>query len=62
MEKVLLSVTETQEYLGLGITKTRELMRKESFGCRIGNRWYSNRLLLEKWLNEQCKKNSIANK
>lgn len=59
MEKALLSVTETQEYLGLGLTKTRELMRKEAFSCRIGNRWYSNRLLLEKWLNEQCKKAKI---
>ena len=51
MEKALLSVTETQEYLGLGLTKTRELMLKEAFRCSIGNRLYINRLILEKWLN-----------
>lgn len=58
MEKALLSVIETTEYLGLGLTKTRELIRREPFGCKIGNRWYSNRLLLEKWLEEQCRKKS----
>ena len=46
MEKALLSLEETRLYLGLGESKTRELMRKEYFGCRIGNRLYSNKLLL----------------
>lgn len=31
MEKLLLSPEETAEKLGLGITKTRELMQKDSF-------------------------------
>ena len=56
MEKALLSVEETCQYLGIGETKTRELMRREPFGCRIGNRLYSNRLLLDRWLIERCKK------
>jgi len=56
MEKALLSVSETREYLGLGETKTRELMRKENFGCYIGGRLYSNKMLLDKWLVEQTKK------
>lgn len=55
MEKVLLTVEETKQYLGLGETKVRELMRKEEFGCRIGNRLYSNKILLDKWLEKQCK-------
>lgn len=56
MEKVLLNVDETREYLGLGDTMTRQLMRKEYFGLRIGCRLYSNKLLLDKWLIEQTKK------
>ncbi len=56
MEKVLLNVDETREYLGLGDTMTRQLMRKEYFGLRIGCRLYSNKLLLDKWLVEQTKK------
>ncbi|MBE5972586.1 MAG: molybdate-binding protein [Lachnoclostridium sp.] len=42
----LLICQETRLYLGLGESKTRELIRKEYFGCRIGNRLYSNKLLL----------------
>ena len=56
MEKVLLTVGETQEYLGLGETMTRKLMRREAFGCRIGNRLYSNKNLLDKWLEKQCRR------
>lgn len=55
MEKILLSVEETKEYLGLGDTMTRKLMRTESFGCRIGNRLYSNKMLLDEWLKLKCK-------
>ena len=47
---------ETQEYLGLGETMTRKLMRREAFGCRIGNRLYSNKNLLDKWLEKQCRR------
>lgn len=56
MEKILFSVDETKQYLGLGETMTRRLMRQEYFGLRIGNRLYANKLLLDKWLNEQTKK------
>ena len=56
IEKVLLNVDETKAYLGLGDTTTRQLMRKEYFGLRIGCRLYSNKLLLDKWLLEQTKK------
>mgnify|MGYP001127059010 CR=1 FL=1 len=50
------SLGETQEYLGLGETMTRKLMRREAFGCRIGNRLYSNKNLLDKWLEKQCRR------
>ena len=56
MEKVLMTVMETVEYLGMSEKKVRELMRREYFGCRIGGRLYTNRLLLDKWLTEKCKK------
>ena len=56
MEKAILNLKETADYLGLGVTKTRELMKTEYFGCKIGNRLYSNKLLLDKLLIEKCKK------
>ena len=55
-EKALLNVDETCKYLGLGDTQTRQLMRKESFGLRIGYRWYSSTILLDKWILDQAKR------
>ncbi len=54
MDKILLNFKETCNYLGLGKTKTRELMtkRKNPFTVRIGNRLYSNKLLLDKWVSQ----------
>ena len=37
-------------------TMTRQLMRKEYFGLRIGCRLYSSKILLDKWIGEQAKK------
>lgn len=56
IEKTLLNLKEVCEYLGLGQTKTREIMKKSNFSLRIGNRLYANKLLLDKWLMEECKK------
>lgn len=51
MEKRLLNVKETAEYLGIGLTKCRELLRsKNGFGLQIGNRWYANKELLDEWI------------
>lgn len=55
-QKVLLTVAETRAYLGLGDTMARKLMRTQDFGLRIGNRLYSNRILLDKWLTAQSQK------
>ena len=45
MEKALLNVKEVSEYLGIGETKTRELLRNPTngFTIRIGNRLYAHK-------------------
>ncbi len=55
MDKVLLNVKEVSEYLGLGETKTRELLRnpKNGFSIRIGNRLYAHKGKLDSWLKNQ---------
>ena len=40
-EKTLLDIKELCEYLGIGMTKARELVRERNgFGVQIGNHWY----------------------
>ncbi|WP_278565525.1 excisionase [Anaerostipes caccae] len=55
MNKALLSLKEVSEYLGIGETKTREILRNRNcpFSMKIGYRWYANRKLLDQWLQEQ---------
>ena len=55
MDKVLLNVKEVSEYLGLGETKTRELLRnpKNGFTVRIGNRLYAHKEKLDIWIKNQ---------
>ena len=57
-EKILLNVEETAQYLNLGLTKTRELMKENEkvFVIKIGNRRYAHKLLLDKWLVGQIRK------
>ena len=44
MDKKLLNIKEICEYLGIGETKARELVRGHNgFGVRIGNRWYADK-------------------
>ena len=56
-EKILLNVEETAEYLNLGKTKTRQLMKENEkiFVVRIGNRNYAHKMLLDKWLLAQIR-------
>jgi predicted DNA-binding transcriptional regulator AlpA len=56
MEKALLDLKEVCEYLGLGQTKTREIMKDSNFSLKIGNRLYANKLLLDRWILDECKK------
>ena len=57
-EKILLNVEETAEYLNLGKTKIRQLMKENEkiFVVRIGNRNYAHKMLLDKWLLAQIRK------
>lgn len=57
IEKALLNLKEVSEYLGLGETKTRELLKQRNcpFSMKIGYRWYANRRLLDTWLEQQTK-------
>ncbi|MBR1649970.1 MAG: helix-turn-helix domain-containing protein [Lachnospiraceae bacterium] len=53
MEKKLLSLKEVCKYLGIGETKARELLRgKNGFGVQIGNRWYADKMKLDRWLDK----------
>ncbi|MDD4370161.1 MAG: excisionase [Anaerostipes sp.] len=58
IDKALLNVKEVRAYLGLGDTKTRELLNspKSTFTVRIGNRLYANKKMLDKWIDQQSKK------
>lgn len=53
-EKALLNVNEFCEYMGLGQSKARELLRsrKSTFTIRIGNRLYANKKKLDKWIDD----------
>lgn len=52
--KALLNVKELCEYLGIGQTKARELIRSHNgFGVQIGNRWYANKSKLDMWINNE---------
>lgn len=56
LDKKLLTLKETCEYLGIGDTKCRELLRgRNGFGVQIGNRWYANRQKLDKWIENLSK-------
>ncbi|MDY3827952.1 MAG: excisionase [Clostridium sp.] len=63
MEKILLNLNEFTEYLGIGKTKAREILKNNSnkFTVRIGNRLYANKYILDKYLEECCKKSISLN-
>lgn len=51
MDKKLLNIKEICEYLGIGETKARELVRGHNgFEVRIGNRWYADKKQLDRWI------------
>lgn len=52
--KRLMDVKEVAEYLGIGTTKTRELIRgRNGFGVQIGNRWYADKKKLDRWIDQK---------
>lgn len=53
-DKGLLNIVELCEYLGIGQTKARELLRGHNgFGVQIGNRWYANKRKLDAWIDRE---------
>ncbi len=57
-EKVLLDINEFCDYLGIGKTKARELLKipRNGFSLKIGSKWYVHKIRLDNWLLEQCDK------
>lgn len=57
-EKVLLDINEFCDYLGIGKTKARELLKtpRNGFALKIGSKWYVHKNRLDNWLLEQCDK------
>ena len=54
VDKRLLDVKELCEYLGIGQTKARALLRGSyGFGVQIGNRWYANKKKLDAWIDNE---------
>ncbi len=52
--KALLNINELCEYLGIGQTKARELLKGyNGFGLQIGNRWYANKSKLDAWIDRE---------
>lgn len=52
--KALLNLKEVCDYLGIGQTKARELLRgNNGFGLQIGNRWYANKSRLDAWIDRE---------
>ncbi|MBE5827237.1 Helix-turn-helix domain-containing protein [Butyrivibrio proteoclasticus] len=55
MEKRLLNIEEFCQYMGIGKTKARELLRgRNGFGVQIGNRWYADKNKLDKWIDRNA--------
>lgn len=51
MEKRLLTIKEVSQYLNIGMTKAREIVRgRNGFGLQIGNKWYADLEGLKKWI------------
>ncbi len=52
--KILLNIQELCDYLGIGQTKARELLKGyNGFGIQIGNRWYANKRKLDAWIDDE---------
>lgn len=57
-KKKLLTIDEFCEYLAIGKTKARELLRmpRNKFAMKIGNEWRIHRDRLDEWLLAECDK------
>lgn len=54
-EKILLSLREVSELLGISYGKARVFIYEQNMQVRIGRRILIHRKKLEKWINDQVK-------
>lgn len=49
-EKILMTLHEVCEYLGIGETTARKLFTTSRWSLKIGNKWYAHKKKLDRWL------------
>lgn len=56
MKCILLNLNEFCEYLGIGKTKAREILRDPDceFSVQVGNRWYAHKEKLDRVLDQRA--------
>lgn len=57
-EKVLFTLNEVCEYLGIGQTTARKLFATCKWSMKIGNKWYAHKKKLDRWLESQTEKSN----
>lgn len=57
-ERALLTLKEFCEYLGVGKTKAREMIKepRNGFAIKIGSKWFVHKERLDAWLLNECDK------
>ena len=57
-ERALMNIKEFCNYLGIGETKARELLKipRNGFSLKIGSKWYVHKKRLDAWLLTECDK------
>lgn len=56
MEQRLLNLREFKQYLNIGETQARKMLKSKNstFSVKLGNRWYADKRSLDKWIDENC--------
>ena len=56
--KALMTFKEFRDYLGIGETKARELIKepRNGFAIKIGVKWFVHKEKLDAWLLKECEK------
>lgn len=57
-ERALLTLKEFCDYLGIGMTKAREMIKepRNGFAIKIGSKWFVHKERLDAWLLNECDK------
>lgn len=59
-QRLLITPKETQDILGVGRTTLYRILKQDDFpSIRIENKFYVNKLGLQKWIDEKCKNKDI---